>query len=171
MSSKAFHDAANFAFTRTLESRTEQVAAELAELTDIDFIESPDSLTTIRDGYDETGWHYYDLFGEDPEAFADHRIRCPQTAEACAAVPGLVNAGFSKFRSGTSLYPHHGERSGVLRCHLPIVVPAGDLGIRAGEETRVWRRGECLIFDDTFEHVAWNRTGGDRVVLLITFRA
>jgi beta-hydroxylase len=57
----------------------------------------------------------------------------------------------------------------VLRCHLPLIVPAGDVGLRSGNDTRSWQRGRCLIFDDTFEHEAWNRGDGDRVVLLVTF--
>jgi beta-hydroxylase len=92
------------------------------------------------------------------------------TARACAAVPGLVNAGFSLFRPGTHLYPHRGELRGTLRCHLPLVVPAGDLGLRSGDETRAWQTGRCLVFDDTLEHEAWNHGGGDRVVLIVTFQ-
>jgi len=38
--------------------------------------------------------------------------------------------------------------------------------LRVGAETRHWRRGETLIFDDSFEHEAWNRGNDTRVVLL-----
>ena len=34
-----------------------------------------------------------------------------------------------------------------------------------GGETRPW--SEPLIFDDSYEHETWNRTGVDRVVLLL----
>ena len=81
----------------------------------------------------------------------------------------MLNAGFSLFRPGTHLYPHSGEIPNVLRCHLPLVVPVGDQGLRIGGETRVWQPGKCLVFDDTFEHEAWNRGDGDRVVLLVKF--
>jgi aspartate beta-hydroxylase len=61
--------------------------------------------------------------------------------------------------------------------HFPLHVPAAQpaaqpgaaqppLGITVGGETRVWREGEPLVFDDTYEHSTWNDTGGDRVVLL-----
>ncbi len=163
-----FHDPRDFAFVLALESAFDEVLGELRQLEASDFAESPDSLTTVADGYDETGWRYFDLFGNSGD-FEANRQRCPRTARACADVPGLVNAGFSLFRSGTKLYPHRGEMEGVLRCHLALVVPPGDQGLRIGNETRRWQAGRCLVFDDTFEHVAWNRGEGDRVVLLVTF--
>ncbi len=164
----AFRDPSRFAFVPALEACFDEVLAELESLEPRDFIESPDSLTTIRDGYNETGWRYFDLFGEQGD-FEANRNRCPASARAAAAVPGMVNAGFSLFEPGTHLYPHSGEMPGILRCHLPILVPNGDQGLRFGSETRVWELGRCVIFDDTIEHDAWNRGDGDRVVLLVTF--
>jgi ornithine lipid ester-linked acyl 2-hydroxylase len=41
--------------------------------------------------------------------------------------------------------------------------------MRVGSETRSWREGECLIFDDTVEHEAWTHAGHTRVVLLFDF--
>ena len=52
-----------------------------------------------------------------------------------------------------------------LICHLPLVVPAGCL-FRVGNLTRSWVEGEALVFNDTIEHEAWNRSGEDRYVLL-----
>lgn len=163
----AFHEPSAFPFVRDLEAAFPAILAELLALPADAFVEAPDSLTTAADGYDERGWHYYALCG--PGDLAGHRARCPATAAACAAVPGLVNAGFSRFRPGTHLYPHHGELRGVLRCHLALVVPAGDAALRFGDEVRRWQTGRCLVFDDTFEHEAWNHTSGDRVVLIVTF--
>ena len=41
--------------------------------------------------------------------------------------------------------------------------------MRVGAEARSWREGECIIFDDTVEHEAWNRANHARVVLLFDF--
>ena len=55
----------------------------------------------------------------------------------------------------------------VLRCHLPLVVPDEDLcGIRVGNVTKHWKEGELMIFDDSFEHEAWNKTDSNRTVLM-----
>jgi aspartate beta-hydroxylase len=43
-------------------------------------------------------------------------------------------------------------------------VPPGDLALRAGGEIPRRQPGRCVIFDDTFEHDAWNRAASDRVV-------
>lgn len=170
-----FYKREEFSFVPFLEGAFEALRAELAALSPSDFVPSPDSLTTVRDGYDETGWLSFPLFVDEgaggEELAARNRARCPQTVRACGTVPGLVNASFSRFAQGTRLYPHHGERPGVLRCHLPLEVPAGELGLRLGGETRRWALGRCLVFDDTHEHEAWNLGEGDRTVLLVTFAA
>ena len=164
---RAFHDPTDFPFVPMLEAAFPSILAELQALPATEFREAPDSLTTAADGYDERGWLDYPLFGSGDHTA--HRARCPATARACAAVPGLVNAGFSWFRPGTHLYPHHGELQSVLRCHLALVVPAGDVALSSGGEVRRWQAGRCLLFDDTIEHEAWNHGDGDRVILLLTF--
>ncbi|HEX6810098.1 MAG TPA: aspartyl/asparaginyl beta-hydroxylase domain-containing protein [Planctomycetota bacterium] len=166
----AFPDPGRFPFVPALEREFTAILAELRALAPHEFLASPDSLTTVADGCDETGWLWYPLFGA-PGEHAQNRARCPATARACEAVPGMRNASFSLFRPGTVLYPHHGELPSVLRCHLPLIVPEGDLALRAGGEIRRWQAGRCVIFDDTFEHDAWNRGASDRVVLIVTFAA
>ena len=52
-----------------------------------------------------------------------------------------------------------------LVCHLPLIVPQG-CWFRVGGETRYWREGEALVFDDTVEHEAMNPSDALRVVLI-----
>jgi len=52
-----------------------------------------------------------------------------------------------------------------LICHLPLIVPP-NCGLRVGNETRTWREGEVLVFDDTIEHEAWNQSAAARVVMI-----
>ncbi|MBL9076656.1 MAG: aspartyl/asparaginyl beta-hydroxylase domain-containing protein [Planctomycetes bacterium] len=169
MTASPFHDAAAVPCALALAAAHAAIRAEVLALRDDEWPEAPDSLTSIDGRYDERGWRYYALLGT-PAASAAHRRRCPATTAVCAAVPGLVNAGFSRFLPGTHLYPHRGELAAVLRCHLGLVVPAGDAAIRFGAETRRWQEGRCLVFDDTFEHEAWNHTAAPRDVLIVTFR-
>ena len=72
---------------------------------------------------------------------------------------------WSLLKPGTHIQPHHGLLNTRLICHIPLIVP-GDCALRVGNETREWREGEALIFDDSFEHEAWNRSDSTRVVLL-----
>jgi aspartyl/asparaginyl beta-hydroxylase (cupin superfamily) len=54
-----------------------------------------------------------------------------------------------------------------LRCHLPLVVPDEKLcGIRVGNETRHWKEGELMVFDDSHDHEAWNKADKPRAVLM-----
>ncbi len=96
---------------------------------------------------------------------------CPQALAALALAPQPVIparaplALFSRLTPGTHIAPHHGMLNTRLICHLPLIVPEG-CGLRVGAETREWRAGELMIFDDSFEHEAWNRGTSDRTVML-----
>lgn len=163
----AFHDARRFRALDGLEPSFSVLREECAGLAPEAFGPSPDSLTTRRDGFDETGWLHLPLSG--PEATSASRALAPRAVAVVDAVPGCTDACLSLFRPGTRLYPHRGERAGVLRCHLPLQVPAGDVGLEVGGSTRRWVPGRCLVFDDRFEHTAWNLGAGNRIVLLVTF--
>jgi beta-hydroxylase len=113
------------------------------------------------------GWSVYGLiaFGKRVEAALRS---CPRTADLLTQVPGLTTAGFSRMAAGTHIKPHVGWVRTVYRLHMGLVVPP-DCGLRVGAETRPWREGECLVFDDTVEHEAWNRATEPRLVLLLDF--
>jgi len=96
---------------------------------------------------------------------------CPETWRIVQKIPGLKTAMFSVFQPGKRLPPHRGPYNGVLRLHLGVLVPEhnGNLGIRIGSERRSWSEGSVLVFDDAYEHEAWNETGNPRVVLFVDF--
>ena len=97
--------------------------------------------------------------------------RCPETMKALESlplcdIPGKMPAVlFSLLRPKTQIEPHHGMYNTRLICHLPLIVPEG-CRLRVGNETRSWREGEMLIFDDSIEHAAYNDSDCLRVVLL-----
>jgi aspartate beta-hydroxylase len=72
---------------------------------------------------------------------------------------------FSSLRPGARIPPHTGMLNARLVCHLPLIVPPG-CGFRVGGETRQWREGELLVFDDSVEHEAWNSGASDRIILI-----
>ena len=73
---------------------------------------------------------------------------------------------FSVLTPGTHILPHRGVTNTRVVCHLPLVVPE-DCALVVGGETHVWREGEAVAFDDTYEHEAWNRGSRTRVVLIV----
>jgi len=97
--------------------------------------------------------------------------RCPATMTALDKVP-LSRIGsrtpsvlFSKLTPGAHIPPHRGMLNCRLICHLPLIVPEG-CWLRVGNETRSWREGRLMIFDDSIQHEARNDSGETRIVLL-----
>jgi len=105
---------------------------------------------------------YLDLHGAvDTSAALE---RCPATARLLAAVPRAYgHAMFSALAPGTDVSPHTGPTSKKLRVHLPLFVPARAAGgdppccLRVADRVEPQEEGRALVFDDSFEHEAWNR--------------
>ena len=101
----------------------------------------------------------------------ENAARCPETMSVLDSLP-LAHARdympeifFSVLQPGAHIIPHYGQMNIRLTVHLGLIIPE-NCGLRAGEETRHWQEGRLLIFDDSFEHEAWNRGSSDRVVLI-----
>jgi beta-hydroxylase len=97
--------------------------------------------------------------------------QCPKTMKALQNIPGIQTAMFSVFEPGTHLKPHRGPFNGVLRYHLALIVPkeVQQCSIMISGESYYWRVGKSMVFDDTFEHEAWNYSCEKRVVLFVDF--
>lgn len=111
-------------------------------------------------------WHVYPLFAfGDP--FEENCARCPVTSKLLAEVPDIRNAMFSILAPRYHIPPHCGPTNGIIRIHLGLRIPAdaASCRIRVGDEIFHWRTGECVVFDDYYEHEVWNDTDETRVVL------
>ncbi|MEB3360627.1 MAG: aspartyl/asparaginyl beta-hydroxylase domain-containing protein [Synechococcaceae cyanobacterium] len=158
-----FYDPRDFPFTQVLQRSWPRILEELQALRSGDFIAWPEKYL-----YEGKGWDTFGLFALGVPIARNCEL-CPETAAALRQIPGLVSAGFSSLAPGTHIAPHTGYPDGLLRCHLGLIVPES-CGLRVASEVRSWRPGECLVFDDTAEHEAWNRSDRTRVVLLLDFR-
>jgi aspartyl/asparaginyl beta-hydroxylase (cupin superfamily) len=80
-------------------------------------------------------WNSYILKGKKQSEFAVH---CPQTTTLLESIPSLMHsvpfsyAFFSTLCPQTKIDPHFGPCNIRLRCHLPLLVPEGDCGMRIG---------------------------------------
>jgi beta-hydroxylase len=115
-------------------------------------------------------WDVYGLYGIDGKAIPENVAACPKTTAVVQSIPGMRTAGFSKLASRCTIKPHIGYTDAVLRCHLGLIIPDGDCGLRVGDIVYTWKPGKAFIFDDRIEHEAWNRSGGSRYVLLVDFQ-
>ena len=118
----------------------------------------------------DPSWGAYYLW-QSGKPVEGHAEKCPRTMAALSVAPMPEISGrspqalYSLLKPGTHIKPHHGMLNTRLICHIPLIIPP-DCGLRVGSETRSWTPGELLIFDDSFEHEAWNRSDRNRIVLI-----
>ena len=93
------------------------------------------------------------------------RWRCLARFPAPTLPGRSPNAMFSLLKPRTRIPPHTGDTNVRLVVHIPLIIPE-KTGFRVGNDTRPWRLGEALIFNDTIEHEAWNDSDQLRVVLI-----
>lgn len=112
------------------------------------------------------------FFYRHGERFEQHLLASPATAQLLERINSVQIAAhapeicFSILAPHTTILPHTGVTNARLVAHLPLVLP-GQCALRVAGQTREWRDGELLIFDDTFEHEAWNQSENARVILLM----
>lgn len=170
---RPFYAREEFAWIAELEAETHAIRAELEAVTDgfRPYVEgSADRPLPNNPLLDDPAWSALYLW-RSGEIVAENAARFPATMAALARLPIPRIAGrspmalFSRLTPGAHIQPHHGLLNTRLICHLPIVAPSG-CGLRVGAETHEWCDGELVIFDDSFEHEAWNRGTTTRTVLL-----
>jgi hypothetical protein len=158
-----WHDVAGFPLARALEAQAGAIAGEIGALTSFQREAEP----IARTGDWDVAF-FFERGRRDEAACA----ACPSTARVIDAdtvmrtSAGLVYA--SRLAPGTHIAPHRGPTNIRLRCHLAITVPEeGDCAIRVGAETRRWEAGRAIVFDDSFDHEAWNHSDTERIVLVV----
>ncbi|NDY90100.1 aspartyl/asparaginyl beta-hydroxylase domain-containing protein [Ideonella livida] len=117
-------------------------------------------------------WDAYFFFRRG-RRFDAHHDACPATSRLLASIdlcriPSQTpEICFSLLAAGSTILPHHGTSNIRLVVHLPLIVPPDcALHVFGGGEA-AWGEGEVGCFDDTFLHEAWNRSGQDRIILLM----
>lgn len=178
--SQPYYPRERFAWQAALESAGGAIRDELRQI-----IAQPNNLESfLQSGRQEetdaylkssrdtaAAWDAY-FFHRHGERYEAHCERCPATSALLDAIP-LVRIRehapetlFSVLSPGTHIMPHRGVTNTRLVTHLPLIVPS-DCALRVGGQTHVWQPDQCVTFDDTFEHEAWNRSEETRVVLIV----
>jgi ornithine lipid ester-linked acyl 2-hydroxylase len=165
----AIYNSGDFSWAKTLAESTPLIQAELAAIMqrreEIPNFQDVSSLQGNITQDDKWKTFIFYAYGAKSNWHCD---QCPGTARALAAIPGMKTGMFSILAPGKVLPLHRGPYKGLLRAHLGLETTA-DAGIIVGGEKANWCNGAVLIFDDTFEHTAWNHASADRVVLFIDF--
>ncbi len=176
---RPFFEREEFPWTERVEEATAIVREELlGVMTDnqgfAPYVNHPDGsrgaevFKGINRSRDWSAFHFF----RHGERIEENCARCPRTAALLDSidlnrVPGYgPEAMFSVLRKRSKIPAHYGTVTGRLVVHLPLIVPANCGALRVHEETRGWTEGKLMMFDDTFEHEAWNDSDETRVVLI-----
>lgn len=117
--------------------------------------------------HDRGEWNVFYLFLHNV-SFDENCAQCPRTVELVRSVPGQYHhVFFSNLAPHTHIAKHHGPTNKKLRIHIPLFVPAGGCRLRVGDRVHTIREGEPYVFDDSFEHEAWNDSDQSRIVLIL----
>lgn len=179
--SQPYYSRARFPWQEILEAATslicEELRAVLAQPQDLEaFLGDPEPgqvpQTLLQSsGEQPAAWDAY-FFYRHGKRYETHATQCPRTVALLDQLPltrirrHAPETLFSVLSPGTHILPHTGVTNIRLVTHLPLVVPP-DCALRVGGDTHAWQEGQCVTFDDTFEHEAWNRSSETRVVLIL----
>ncbi len=136
-----------------------------------------ESLPNIQDISPEqcvlTSDHKWKIFGLYlyGHAMVDNCKKCPQTVALLGTIPGLSSAFISVLSPHKRVPTHRGIYNGILRYHLGLQIPVntGQCGIKVGQEVRYWQQGHSLVFNENYEHEAWNDSDATRAILIVDF--
>ena len=165
LTARPFHDPQLFPLTRALETAFDLIRTEIDKLARASF--SPELESHLM----ESGaWDVF-MFYERGRKNEQNCSQCPTITRIIDSHNTLrTQAGVlyvSKLAPESHIRAHRGPTNIRMRCHLGVRIPEGDCAIRVGNEARRWREGECLVFDDSLEHEAWNHTAEARIVLIV----
>lgn len=164
---RPWHDPRDYEAVRMLESNFEAIREEAINLRDDARI---DYSSVLRGNSSPKTWTVYLLYhmGVRVEPVTGN---CPRTLAITHALPRAcleytwADYIFSAMNAGAHLRPHCSIDNVRVRIHLGVVIP-GQCSLRVATETRAWEEGKCLVFEDSFEHEVWNRSGSRRIVFI-----
>lgn len=162
---KSWHNPKDYQWVSFLESAFDQVKNEAQAIFNGQFMEShPQNNELVENGT----WNTF-FFYKNGIKYEENFLNCPKTGKIIESIHGTSQAGrvyFSAMSPGINVKPHCGPHNFKLRCHLGLVTDPLAM-IRVGDEIRTWKTGQCIVFDDSFEHEVWNRSKITRIVLIV----
>lgn len=165
-----YFDSNIFDWAKDLEAKQPVIRKELDSI--LEHIERIPSFQQISEDQKsitkDEKWKTYFLYGFGYKA-EQNCARCPVTTQLIEGIPGMKTAFFSILAPGKHIPEHRGLYKGFIRYHLGVQIPRSNTqcGIKVDGETRHWKEGKSLIFDDTYLHEAWNNSDEVRVVLFM----
>jgi aspartate beta-hydroxylase len=166
LTASPWHDPDEFPWHSRLKAAHLKIRRELRALREAGGFQHHDKVLTQK----PADWNVFYLYGAGARLQKNCDL-CPETAAILDSIlpegsPG--NAYFSALQPGAKIASHYGPTNTRLRAHFGVEVP-GNCALEVNGEARSSKAGECLVFDDSYYHSAWNRGSATRVVLVFDF--
>ena len=162
-----FYESTTFPFLNPLIQSIDLITKELESLRRM---QAPlgwlETFPTYVQGEHPNAWEVFTFkfFGLN---HTKNQALCPLTSQLIRSIPELLSCDFSRMKPHTTIEAHHGYSRMILRGHLSLIVPVGNqCGIRVGDEIKHHVQGDMMVFDDSYEHSAWNDSNEERIVLM-----
>jgi len=98
-------------------------------------------------------------------------LKFPETIKLLRNIKSLNFSAFSRLHPHSKLEPHKHTNPNALIFHLGLVIPPGNTcGLEVNGQIHTWTKpGDAVIFNDNFEHRAWNNSDEERIILYVDF--
>lgn len=166
---KRFFDPYVFPFAKELEDAYPEIRAEvekiLARFDDLAVFQDISPNQAYIPMNDKWRMFFYKAMGVH---FKRNQEFSPAVAGIVRKYPEICSAYISVLGPKSYLNPHKGPWSGILRMHLGTIIPKTGTCVLTveGEEHR-WVEGKTVLFDDTYEHMAFNTSDEPRAVVFL----
>jgi len=142
------------------------VRSRLADVPRFHEIMPEQAAISANDGRD---WRMFILKAYGVERPAN-MAACPRLAALARAKPEVLSASFSFLGPRKHIPRHRGPMRGIIRFYLVLSMPRAADGtpaavLRVDDVEYRLGEGQFLLWDDTFEHEAWNDSDEVRIVL------
>ncbi|GAB5365555.1 hypothetical protein AAMO2058_001068400 [Amorphochlora amoebiformis] len=173
-----FFDRNDFPLVKDFESHYLDIRREVIDV--MQNVQTPqfDEVVLGQDVLNEDHkWSVFQLRVYNRDLEFNH-VLAPITAGLVRKYSEISYAMFSILDGPKYIPPHEGLYSGVLRVHLPLIVPqeckpAGtkpQCYIQVMNETAFWEEGKGMVFDDSLGHFVEFEVAKKRVVLFLDIR-
>jgi len=163
----SFFDTKKFSIVNDIAKCKKEIVKEFNKVRSIKFNNiSPE---TAPDKYfKNANWKVFILMAYG-KSVVENCMKCPKTYEILKKHKNIKTAMFSVLPPDSSMNLHRGPYKGVLRClyKLKLNKTNKSVGLFVRDQEIDWKSTECVIFDDTLPHAAWNYSDKDRVVLFL----
>ncbi|TIU33322.1 MAG: aspartyl/asparaginyl beta-hydroxylase domain-containing protein [Mesorhizobium sp.] len=150
------------------EIRDEALAVKLNKVPRFHDIMPEQAEISANDGLD---WRMFVLKAYDM-TIPQNLARMPTLSRLLSECPEVKSAAVSFLAPRKHIPAHRGPFRGIMRFHLGLVIPKQADGRPAtimmiNHEERRIADGECMLWDDTFEHEVMNNADQPRIALLL----